>query len=135
VAEVYPLRSLLECDCLSLAVPRMTLDDLERIERVRQRAEIDAATAEWNEGDWLFHEALYRPSRHDRQIEMIRALRLTSDLYATAHHALPKERKRWLADHRAIAAACRAKRAADAVAALKTHLTAAKEFVLGYMPT
>jgi DNA-binding GntR family transcriptional regulator len=134
VAEIYHLRSLLECDCLSLAVPRMTPEDLEHIERVRQRAEIDAATAEWNEGDWLFHEALYRPSRHDRQIEMIRSLRLTSDLYAGAHRALPKERKRWLADHRAIVAACRAKQPADALATLKAHLTAAREFVLEQMP-
>jgi DNA-binding GntR family transcriptional regulator len=134
VAEIYHLRSLIECDCLSLAVPRMTPEDLEHIERVRQRAEIDAATAEWNEGDWLFHEALYRPSRHDRQIEMIRSLRLTSDLYAGAHRALPKERKRWLADHRAIVAACRAKQPADALATLKAHLTAAREFVLEQMP-
>ena len=59
---------------------------------------------DWNDGDWAFHEALYRPSRHDRQIDMIRSLRMTSDLYAAAHRALPKERKRWLADHRAIVA-------------------------------
>jgi DNA-binding GntR family transcriptional regulator len=107
---------------------------LDRIERVRQRAEIDAATPEWNDGDWAFHEALYRPSGHDRQIEMIRSLRTTSDLYAAAHRALPKQRKRWLADHRAIVAACRARRATDAVDALTAHLLAARDFVLEQMP-
>ena len=133
VAEIYHLRILLECDCLGAAMARMTDADLDRIERIRQRAEIDAATPEWNDGDWAFHEALYRPSLHARQIEMIRSLRTTSDLYAAAHQALPKERKRWLADHRAIVAACRARRSADAVAALRSHLTAARDFVLGRM--
>jgi len=133
VAEIYHLRILLECDCLGLAVPRMTDEDLDRIERIRQRAEIDAATPGWNDGDWAFHEALYRPSRHARQIETIRSLRTTSDLYAAAHQALPKERKRWLADHRAIVAACRARRTADAAAALRVHLEAARDFVLERM--
>lgn len=134
VAEIYHLRILMECDCLELAIPRMSENDLASLERVRRRAEIDAATPDWNEGDWAFHEALYRPSGHARQIEMIRSLRTTSDLYAAAHRALPKERNRWLADHRAIVAHCRARRATDAVAALGTHLAAARDFVLAQMP-
>jgi len=134
VAEIFHLRILLECNCLALAIPRMSADDLDRIERIRQRAEIDAATPEWSAGDWAFHEALYRPSGHARQIEIIQGLRTTSDLYASAHRALPKQRKRWLADHRAIVAACRTKRATDAVAALTTHLAAARDFVLQQMP-
>ena len=133
VAEIYHLRGLLECDCLGLAIPRMSETELDRIERIRQRAEIDAATPEWNAGDWSFHEALYRPSGHDRQIEMIKGLRTTSDLYAVAHRALPKQRKRWLADHRAIVAACRGGRTADAVATLSSHLAAARDFVLEQM--
>jgi DNA-binding GntR family transcriptional regulator len=49
----------------------MSETELDRIERIRQRAEIDAATPEWSAGDWSFHEALCRPSGHDRQIETI----------------------------------------------------------------
>jgi len=133
VAEIYHLRILLECSCISLAVPRMSEADLQRIERAGKRAEIDAATADWNDGDWAFHEALYRPSRHDRQIGMIRSLRMTSDLYAAAHRELPKERKRWVADHRTIVSACRAKETDRAVAALTSHLTAAQALVLSRM--
>jgi DNA-binding GntR family transcriptional regulator len=133
VAEIYHLRILLEGNCLSVAMTQMSETELERIDRIRQRAEIDAATPEWNEGDWSFHEALYRPSGHSRQIEMIRGLRTTSDLYAAAHKTLPKQRKRWLADHRAIVAACRARRTVDAVAALTAHLTGARDFVLSRM--
>src|SRR5215212_5810747 len=43
VAEIYHLRVLLEGDCLGLAIPRMSEAELDRIERIRQRAEIDAA--------------------------------------------------------------------------------------------
>jgi DNA-binding GntR family transcriptional regulator len=133
VAEIYHLRALLECNCLGLAIPRMSEIEIERIERICRRAEIDAATPEWSAGDWSFHEALYRPSGHDRQIEMIKALRATSDLYPVAHRALPKERKQWLADHRAMVAACRGGRTADAIATLSSHLTAARDLVLGQM--
>ena len=133
VAEIYHLRRLLECDCLALAIPRMGELELDSIERIRQRAEIDAATLEWSAGDWTFHEALYRPSGNDRQIEIIKGLRTTSDLYAAAHRALPKQRKRWLADHRAIVAACREGRTADALATLGSHLVAARDFVLEHM--
>ena len=117
VTEIFHLRTLLEGNCLALAVPRMIDDDLARIERIRKLAEINSATPDWSAGDWAFHEALYRPSLHERQIEIIHSLRTTSDLYAAAHRALPRERKRWLADHRAIVAACRARKAQDAVAA------------------
>jgi DNA-binding GntR family transcriptional regulator len=134
VAEIYHLRILLECDCLKLAIGRMSDDDLDAIERARQRAEIDAATAAWNDGDWAFHEALYHPSGHHRQIETIRSLRMTSDLYAAAHRALPTERKRWLADHRALVAASRARGEAHAVSVLTAHLTAARDLVLSRMP-
>jgi DNA-binding GntR family transcriptional regulator len=133
VAEIYHLRILLEGNCLGVAMAQVTETQLDGIDRIRRRAEIDAATPEWNEGDWSFHEALYRPSGHGRQIEMIKGLRTTSDLYAAAHEALPKQRKRWLADHRAIVAACRAGRTADAVAALTAHLTGARDFVLSRM--
>src|SRR5690242_20069365 len=74
VAEIFHLRMLLECDCLALAATRMSEADVGSIERVRQRAEIDAATPDWNSGDWAFHDALYRPSGHARQIETIKSL-------------------------------------------------------------
>jgi DNA-binding GntR family transcriptional regulator len=133
VAEIYHRPIQHECDSRKHPVQRMGDADLDAIERTRQRAEIDAATADWNDGDWAFHEALYRPSRHDRQIETIRSLRMTSDLYAAAHRALPTERKRWLADHRAIVTACRAKDADRALAVLTAHLKAARELVLRRM--
>src|SRR5215510_12920738 len=88
VVEIFHLRILLEGNCLVTAIPLMTADDLGQIERIRRRAEIDAATPDWSAGDWAFHEALYRPSRYIRQIEMIRSLRTTSNLYATTHRAL-----------------------------------------------
>lgn len=135
VAEIYHLRILLEADCLRHAIAQMSDTDLDRIERARQRAEVDAATADWNDGDWAFHEALYRPSRHARQIGMIRSLRMTGDLYAAAHRTLPTERKRWLADHRAIVAACRTRDEDRAVSVLAAHLTAAQNLVLARMTT
>jgi DNA-binding GntR family transcriptional regulator len=133
VAEIFHLRLLLECDCLTAALPRMDAAALDAIDRALRRAEIEAETLDWAAGDWRFHEALYRPSSRSRQIAMIAALRTTSDLYAAAHDALPDSTARWLADHRAILAACRAGDGDAAIAALRQHLQDTADFVAARM--
>jgi DNA-binding GntR family transcriptional regulator len=132
VAEIFHLRVLLECDCLDAACRRIGEEDLDRIDRSRRRAEIDADTPDWAEADWQFHASLYRPSRRPRQIALIRSLRAASDLYAAAHSALVRERRQWLHDHRVIVETCR-KKPEQAVAALRHHLLAAAAFVHRHM--
>lgn len=133
VEEIFHLRTLLECDCLQAACVLMDDASLRQIDRACARAEFEAGTPEWADADWAFHEALYAPSRRSRQLTLIRSLRMTSNLYAVPHGALPTERERWLADHRAIMDACQRRQADEAVAALRSHLRAAGEFVLRHM--
>jgi DNA-binding GntR family transcriptional regulator len=133
VDEIFHLRLLLETDCLARAVERMEETDLALIERARRRAEIDAETSDWSESDMAFHEALYAPAGRPRQVALIRRLRMTSELRVPAYQRLPEETARWLADHDAIVAACRDRRADRAVAVLRDHIEGARRIVLDAM--
>ena len=131
VREIYDLRLLLEGDILERAVPRLTADDWRRIDAAHAEATRTAGTADWLEGDWSFHRALYEPAGRPRQLEMIEQLRNTVARYSAAPDVLPDRTPDWLADHDAILQACRARSNVAARKRLESHLRAAAEVVLG----
>lgn len=133
VRELYDLRILLECDALRRSAAQMSAADLEDIERARLHSDLDAATPDWSEGDWAFHRALYRPSGHGRQIEIIAGLRRTCQLYVQPHARMTQKTRRWLDDHRRIVEHLRAGESAAAVEVLREHLEVAAGHVLQRM--
>jgi DNA-binding GntR family transcriptional regulator len=133
VREVYDLRVLLECDCLRRAAGNMTHPDLEAIERVRRKSDLDAATPGWSAGDWAFHRAIYLHAGRPRQMAMIEALRRTCQLFVSAYSTMPTRKPRWLNDHRRILEHLRNKETDLAAAVLQAHLEAAAQHLLERM--
>jgi DNA-binding GntR family transcriptional regulator len=133
VAEIYDLRILLEGDAIERAVPRMSADDWRRIDAAREAATRSADGADWADGDWQFHRALYLPADRPRQLAMIDTLRGTVARYWSAYSALPTRTAEWLADHDAILEACRSRAAAAARRRLGDHLRRASELVLAQL--
>ncbi|HEU4722362.1 MAG TPA: GntR family transcriptional regulator [Gemmatimonadaceae bacterium] len=131
IREIYDLRLLLEGDILERAVPRLSVDDWRRIDAAHAEATRTAGTADWLEGDWTFHRALYEPAGRPRQLEMIEQLRGTVARYSAAPEILPDRTPDWLADHEAILQACRARSSVAARKRLESHLRAAADLVLG----
>lgn len=131
VREIYDLRLLLEGDILERAVPRFTADDWRRIDAAHAEATRTAGTADWVDGDWAFHRALYEPAGRPRQLEMIEQLRSTVVRYSAASDVLPDRTPDWVADHDAILQACRARSSVAARKRLESHLRAAADVVLG----
>ncbi|HEV2673535.1 MAG TPA: GntR family transcriptional regulator [Aliidongia sp.] len=130
VREIYHLRRLLEGDLLARAARRMDDADLKRVEAAMDRAERGAGDPDWAVLDGAFHEALYAPAGHARQLSMITALRGTVDRYWGAYRALPDHTGEWLADHRRIVEACRLRDAELARQVLHEHLARAAIVVL-----
>ncbi len=124
------MRVLLEGDILERAVPRMTADDWRRIDAAHADAARTAGTPEWVEGDWRFHRALYEPAGRARQLETIEHLRGTVARFWTVRDVLPANTQEWLADHRAIVEACRARSSIAARRRVEDHLRRAMELVL-----
>lgn len=133
VEELYDLRILLECDCLDRATKVMTSTEIEAIDRLRKKADLDAATPAWADSDWAFHEALYRPAARPRQLALIHTLRQTCRMLAAAHAALPTARAQWLDHHKHIVDQLRDGNAAAAVSTLRRHIEGARDHLLAAM--
>ena len=131
VREVYDMRVLLEGDMIERAVSRMSPEHWRRIDTAHAEATRSAGTADWVDGDWLFHRALYEPAARPRQLEMIEQLRGVVARYRVALAALPARTADWLADHDAILQACRARSSVAARKRLESHLRTAADEVLG----
>ena len=130
VREVYEMRALLEGDLLERAVPRMTTDDWRRIDAAHADSIRTAGTPDWVDDDWRFHRALYDPAGRPRQLETIENLRGTVARFWTVRDVLPSNSAEWLADHRAIVEACRARSSIAARRRVEDHLRRAMEVVV-----
>ena len=130
VREIYDLRILLEGDLIERAVPRMTADDWRRTDAAHAEATRTAGGADWMDGDWAFHRALYAPAGRTRQLALVEQLRSTVARYSSRYDALPEHTAQWLADHDAIVEACRARAAVAGRKRLEAHLGRAAHVVL-----
>jgi DNA-binding GntR family transcriptional regulator len=133
VREIYDLRILLECDCLRRAAAAMTPADIEQIDRIRLKSDLDAAGPDWADGDWTFHRSMYQFAGRQRQLAMIEALRRTCLLFVSAYATMPKKKPRWLGEHDAIVKHLRRGEIEQAVQGLKGHLEGAATHLLAYM--
>lgn len=132
-SEVFELRILLECDCLAIAAPRLDARALEEIDRVRRKADLDANTPGWADGDWQFHQSIYLHARRPRQMRIIFSLRQTCQLLVSAYDQLPQRSSTWLADHFALVRSLRERDFAGAVAVLRRHIEGARKYLLATM--
>jgi DNA-binding GntR family transcriptional regulator len=133
IREIYDLRVLLECDCLRHAANTLTAADLDDIERIRRKSDIDATTPDWKTADWAFHRAIYSRAERPRQVAMIERLRRTCEVYVAAYSTIPKKMPRWLAGHRQIVQYLREGEVELAAEALRAHLEGAAEHLLTKM--
>ena len=121
---------MLECDCIERVAASLDERAINLIDRVRAKAELDAGTPEWSDGDSSFHETMYQYAGRPRQLELIRALRQTCRLGAAGYDALPEARSRWLSDHTEIVRCLRSRDARGASAALRKHLEGARDHLV-----
>jgi DNA-binding GntR family transcriptional regulator len=133
LVEVFSLRILLETDCLSRAIARATPNWDAEIDHALAVSSLEAGRPGWRQGDWRFHQALYAPSGHARQIRLIGELRDLCALHIAAYDRLADQTPRWLQDHRQIIAACHARDATAAASALAGHIEAARDQLLPQM--
>jgi DNA-binding GntR family transcriptional regulator len=128
--EIYDLRVMLECDLLERAVATCSAEDVLAMRHSLALAETGASGPQWSERDDEFHAALYVPARRPRQLAMVMTLRGAVRHYQYAHATLPRNRERWLRDHRAILAACERRDAGAARERLASHLRRAARHVI-----
>ena len=122
--ESYEIRGALEALAATKAIPRMTEDLVEELQKIIDRMRKEKDEVRWVELNNEFHLRLYQASAMPRLCTMIANLRDSSSTYIHmfAAHDLPEHRAD--DDHQEILDACAAhdvRRARKAIAAHITH--------------
>ena len=122
--EVYRIRELLEEEAVRRAVPRLTDDDLARLEATQDEVERAAAAgdvAAMAAANRAFHMTLFDCSGMPRLVRLIRTLWDSTDAYRSMYYGEPANRERVIKEHRAALDALRRRSSDDAVATLDVH--------------
>lgn len=127
-AELFQLRALIESDLARRAVPHLTAaDDVAmRAHAVAfEQAVITGNVAAWGEANRRFHFALYTPANRPRTLETVGRLHAQSDRFLRLQLTLSRGTSRAVREHRAIAAAARARDTARVTKLVRDHILAA----------
>ena len=112
IDELFELRAEIECDLLRRAIPRMSSEQLDRaidvLDEFQDALRAGEATR-WGPLNWHFHAALYAPANRNLTMGVLQKLHQHSDRYFRMQVLLAHGGERANAEHRAIAAAVRAK--------------------------
>lgn len=135
--EVYRIREILEIEAITLAVPQLTAEDVDRLaeaERDVQRAAVKSDVVAMTAANRRFHFALIEACALPRLIRLIHQLWDATEVYRAVYYSEGSSRELVIAEHRQLVAAVRA---GDIDAALRTvaehreHAIAALRTVLG----
>jgi DNA-binding GntR family transcriptional regulator len=134
VKEIYFVRELLEAAAARLAVPRLSVEDKERL--AHNLAQMKSATAAGDYARLLevnrdFHFVIYEASGNQLLVEMIRGLWDRSSRYRHLYTYLPDRAPRALAEHKRIYRLCLA---GDAEAAGRAVGSNVRQTVRGLIP-
>ena len=131
--EIFDLRELLECDLIDKATLRAQPSDHADVEYALRKSELEAGRKGWRAGDWLFHSSIYKVTKRDRQIGIIRELRDACEVHAAHYDDLVQDTPRWLDQHRQIFAAFRSGHPETTRQLLATHIREAGQHLLSSM--
>ena len=122
--EVYRLRAILEAEALRVGVPRLTDDDVSRIEQLAVDVEAagdDGDLAALTAANRRFHFAIFEASGLPRLVRLLRQLWDATDAYRSVYFAVPVNRRRVRSEHRAIVRALRQRDPAAVIARHDAH--------------
>jgi len=128
IEELFELRSWLESEVLERAIPALTATDLDRADAILDAYEAAFERrdfSEWGALNWRFHSTLLSAANRPLTLGVLNNLHNQSDRYVRMQLALTHGEDRAIGEHRAIAAAARARDAEDAGQLLRGHILSA----------
>ena len=124
LVEVYRIRELLEGEAMSVAIEKITPEDIARMEEAIEDMErADSATdiVALTAANRRFHFAVIDPCERPRLIKFIRQLWDMTDPYRSVYFADAASRKLVNKEHREIIKAAKAGRTQDCLEAMNRH--------------
>lgn len=124
LVEVYRMRELLEAEAMSVAIDKLTAEDIARMEEAIKDMDVASATTDivgLTAANRRFHFALIEPCERPRLIKLIRQLWDMTDPYRSVYFAEARSRKLVSKEHREILKAAKSGRADDCIEAMARH--------------
>lgn len=109
--EVYRMREILEAEAVSIAIPLMTSEDMDRFEEAAldvERASATADLAAMAKANRRFHATLIEACALPRLVRTIRQLWDATEVYRAVYYADGSNRARVLDEHSQMVAAVKA---------------------------
>jgi DNA-binding GntR family transcriptional regulator len=122
--EVYRIRAILEAEAVSVAVPQMTSEDIDRLEEAERDVEAAADVADliaMTMANRRFHFALIDACALPRLVWLIRLLWDATEVYRSVYYNQARNREIVATEHQALVVAVKARDAVLAVAVLARH--------------
>jgi len=136
IEEVFDLRASIEPDLLRRALADLTAYQLDQADEVLDRYAHALRTGDvskWGELNWQFHSTLYAPAERPITMGIVQRLHQQSDRYLRMQLALTHGETRANEEHRAIAAAARAKDVKRACALVRDHIAGAGRSLIVFL--
>jgi DNA-binding GntR family transcriptional regulator len=132
VVEVYHLRAVLEAEAVSLAATSITADEMDLLDRsCDQLALLHGAPASRQlEADTSFHYAIAEASGSKRLYALIRQVSAIPEAYRSFMAYTANDMSTAETQHRAVAAALRARQRANSARLMRHHVTWAGELAV-----
>ena len=122
--EVYRIREILEAEAVSVAVPQMSCEDIDRLEEAERDVQAGAAAADLTAmtvANRRFHFALIEACALPRLVWLIGLLWDATEVYRSVYYNQERNREIVATEHQALVAAVKARDASLAVSVLAGH--------------
>lgn len=122
--EVYRIREILESEAVTVAIPNMSTEDLDRLEQAErdvQKASENADVIAMAEANRRFHFAIIEACALPRLIWLIRLLWDATEVYRSVYYREKQNRTLVEDEHRALVIAARAGDVATTLLVLREH--------------
>lgn len=136
IEELFELRGLVESTLIVDAIPRLTEEDLSRADAILDAYEAafeERDVETWGALNWRFHATLLSAADRPLTLGILRNLHNQSDRYTRMQLALTHGEIRATGEHRAIAAAARARETEQASALLREHIVSAGRELIEFL--
>jgi DNA-binding GntR family transcriptional regulator len=135
LVEIYDIRRVLEPAAIRLAVPKISDEEIDRVQALHEEVVADPDSAEFVDYNREFHLSIYDAAGSPRLATILKGLLDASVVYVSASvHLRPDLRDRAMHDHGEILEALRARDEERAAAAILSHITIPQSFFLEDQP-
>jgi DNA-binding GntR family transcriptional regulator len=133
VTESYEIREALEVLAMDFAIPRISDEELDRLQALIDEMRATEDEARWVELNTAFHVGLCVAAGRPKLCRMIANLRAASSAYVHMFVAHQPQDRSGDAEHQEILDACRARDVAAAGDAVRRHLRHTLDGVIGFL--